>query len=30
VLVPLREKFGFKLQTIQFLYDKYQGLYVQP
>lgn len=30
VLVPLLEKFGFKLPAIQYLYDKYQKLYVQP
>ena len=30
MLVPLLEKFGFKLLAIQYLYDKYQKSYVQP
>lgn len=30
VLVSLREKFKFQPASIQYLYDKYQKLYVQP
>jgi hypothetical protein len=29
-LAPLLEKFGFTLPAIQYLYNKYQKLYVQP